>query len=69
MKTETEMKEAIIESVAIFAPDVQREEMIERLARLVAALEVFTDTNFTEEEQSRLFNISAQRIKVLKGEE
>jgi hypothetical protein len=36
-----------------------------KVANLVAALEVFTDLNFTEEEQSTLFNISAQRLKEL----
>jgi hypothetical protein len=44
---------------------LRKEALEEKLAYLIAALEVFTDLNFTEEEQSRLFNISAQRLKEL----
>ncbi|HEX6826588.1 MAG TPA: hypothetical protein VF077_09770 [Nitrospiraceae bacterium] len=42
--------------------------LAEKIANVVAALEVLTDASFTEEEQERLWDISAQRHKELKGE-
>lgn len=65
MKAESELRAAITDAMAIFEDGVSKDYVAEKVAHLVAALEVFTDGNFTEEEQSRLFNISAQRLKEL----
>lgn len=70
MKTpEDALRVAMTEGLAIFEDGVGKEYAAEKIANLVAALEVYTDATYNEEEQSRLFNISAQRIKALKGEE
>lgn len=65
MKTETELRQAITDAMAIFEDGVSQEYKGEKIGNLVAALEVFTDHNFTQEEQNRLFNIAAQRLHEL----
>jgi hypothetical protein len=65
MKGETELHHALIDSLAIFEDGVPKDYKAQKIANLVAVLEVFTDANFSEEEQSKLFNISAQRLKEL----
>lgn len=70
MKTpEDALRVAMYESLGIFVQPSNTETTIVQFAHLIAALEVYTDATFTEEQQSRLFNLSAQRIKALKGEE
>ena len=65
MKAETELRHAITDAMALFEDGVSKQYKAEKIANLVAALEVFTDSNFDEAEQSMLFNISAQRLKEL----
>jgi hypothetical protein len=68
MKAQEELRIAVT-NVAIVLntnPERNKEELTKRLANLIATLEVFTDLNFTEEEQGKLFDLAAKRITELK---
>lgn len=65
MKGREELYVAMTDGLTIFQGGITKEYTAKTIAHLVAALEVFTDANFDEKEQSELFNISAQRLKEL----
>lgn len=66
MKAEVELRNALKELGQEFEYGIQiKERLVNKLSNLVAVLEVFTDLNFTEKEQSQLFDISAIRVKLL----
>jgi hypothetical protein len=64
MKARVEVMQAVSELTEELSFGILDKALLARkTANLVAALEVFTDLNFTEAEQSELFNLSAQRLK------
>lgn len=66
MKAKRELTIAVGEVLATLQQgNVAKEELANVTAHLVATLEVFTDLNFTAEEQTILFNISAKRLSEL----
>ncbi len=67
MKYLNQLALAITSSGAIFEDGVQKPYMAEKIGNLLAALEVFTDANFTEEEQARMHDIAGKRITELKS--
>lgn len=66
MKGESELRAAITDAMAIFEDGVSKDYQGEKVARLVAALEVFTD-NFSEAEQDKLFQIAAIRLQEIRA--
>ena len=66
IRHEDVLRQAMTEAIALFEDGVSKESKADRIGHLVAALNVYTDANYTEEEQSRLFEVSAQRLRELK---
>lgn len=62
MKVETELRQAITDALGIFEDGVSKEHQGEKIGNLVATLQVFTEHNFSQKEQTRLFDIAARRI-------
>jgi hypothetical protein len=67
MKAEAELRAAINDAMAIFEDGVGKVYVAEKVANLVAALEVFTDLNYDEGEQSKLFDVAGVRVAELRG--
>ena len=65
-KTEAELHAGITHAMAIFEDGVGKEYKAEKLANLLAAMEVYIDLKYTEEEQSKLFDIAGSRVAVLR---
>lgn len=65
-KIEGELREGITHAMAIFEDGVGKEYKAEKLANLLAAMEVYIDLNYTEEEQAKLFDMAGSRVAVLR---
>lgn len=68
MKAEVELRAAVNDAMAIFEDGVGKAYTAEKVANLLAALEVFTDLNYDEVEQSKLFDLAGGRVAELRKE-
>jgi hypothetical protein len=68
MKAETQLRQALTDAMAIFEDGVSKEYVSEKIGNLVGVLEVFTDKNFEQKEQEKLFNIASERLHQVEKE-
>jgi len=64
MKARIEVLQAVSElTEELSYGTIDKRQLAKKTANLVAALEVFTDLNFTEKEQGELFDLSIERLR------